>query len=161
MLGDDVKATELGQYGDLQSACYSNSGNSLGNRYELEAMRADNGSIVVCEREAKMHSMPTTVREFRADDDLLERIDAIVEAVGMKEWGELPLTEFIAYDASTPSLSLTYDNADPNDRFPVRLSVSTTYKMPDDGKTLRAVHDLLSSFATDANRIREYEEPLR
>ena len=160
-IGGDVKATAPEQYGALQSARYTNSGNSLGNRYELEAMCAEDGSMIVCEREAVQHSMPTTVREYRADADVLEKVEAIVDAAGMKEWGELPLSEFIAYDASTPSLTLTYDSADPDDRFPVWLSVSKTYEMPDGGDALYAVRDLLLSYVTEGNLIREYEEPLR
>lgn len=160
-IGDDVKATDPSQYGALQSARYTNSGNSLGNRYELEAMRADDGSLIVVEREAEMHSMPTTVREFRADADLLDRIAAIVDEADMKEWGDLPLTEFIAYDASTPSLTLTFDNANASEKWPVWLSVSTSNVLPDDGKSLYAIRDLLDSYASDANLIRQYEEPLR
>ena len=160
-IGGDVKATDPSQYGALQSARYTNSGNSLGNRYELEAMRADDGSLIVVEREAEMHSMPTTVREFRADADLLDRIAAIVDEADMKEWGDLPLTEFIAYDASTPSLTLTFDNANASEKWPVWLSVSTSNVLPDDSKSLYAIRDLLDSYVSDANLIRQYEEPLR
>lgn len=160
-IGGDVKATSAGQYGVLKSARYTNSGNSLGNRYELEAMPADDGSLIVCEREAKMHSMPTTVREYRADADLLDRISDVADKAGMKEWGELPLSELIAYDAPTPALTLTYDNADPAERWPVWLSVSSTCEMPDNGDAMYAIRDLMAAYAADANLIREYEEPLR
>ena len=159
--GDTVKASTPGQYGPLQSARYTNSGNSLGNRYELEAMHAEDGSLIVCERKAEMHSMPTTVREYRADADLLDRVSATVDAAGMKSWGKLPPSQFIALDASTPALSLTYDNADPAERWPLQLSVSKAEELPDDGESLFAVRDLLAASATDANFIREYEEPLR
>lgn len=159
--GSDVKATDPAQYGELQSACYTNSGNSLGNRYELEAMRAEDGSLIVCERKAEMHSMPTTVREYRADADVLDRISEAVDKAGMKEWGDLPPSEFIVYDASTPALKLTFDNADPSVRWPVWLSVSTSSELPDDGASLNAIRDLLASYVSDANFIREYEEPLR
>ena len=162
VIGDDVKATAASQYGALQSARYSNSGNSLGNRYELEAVRAEDGSVIVCEREAEMHSMPTTVREYRADADLLDRISEMVDASGAKEWDDLPPNEFIPLDASTPSLSLTYENADPNEPWPLWLTFSTTYLLPEGGRdALFGIRDLLTSYVADENLIREYEEPLR
>ena len=71
-------------YGALKSAYYSDSGNSLGNLYSVEACRADDGTMVVKISESKAHSDPTEVGEYRVADDLLDRIEAIVDSAGMK-----------------------------------------------------------------------------
>ena len=58
-------------------------------------------------------------------------------------------------------VTLTFDNANASEKWPVWLSVSTSNVLPDDGKSLYAIRDLLDSYVSDANLIRQYEEPLR
>ncbi len=166
-IGDDMNytgrasVTDTGEYGALQSANYTDSGDMNGNLYSVEAKRADDGAVTVVVREAKMHSDPISVGEYRAPDDLLDQVNVIVDKAGMKEWGELPLSEFIALDASTPHVSLTYESADPNEMFPIWLSFSTTYEMPDGGEALYAIRDCLKSCITEENLIRTYVEEVR
>ncbi|MBQ9041623.1 MAG: alpha/beta fold hydrolase [Eggerthellaceae bacterium] len=166
-IGDDMNFTGMagiantGEYGALQSASYTDSGDMNGNLYDVSARRADDGSMIVVVREAKMHSDPISVGEYRVPDDLLEQINAIVDKAGMKEWGELPLSEFIALDASTPTVRLTYENASSTDGFPIWLSFSTSYEMPDDGKAFDEIRDLLESCITEENLIRTYVEEER
>ena len=105
-------------FGQLRSAYYSNSGNSLGNLYSVEACHDDDGNMIVRVREAEMHSIPIAVSEYRAPDDLLDQVDAIVDRAGMKEWGKLPPSEFIALDAATTSIRLEYENDDPGQLIP-------------------------------------------
>ena len=63
--------------GKLQEVSYSNSGDSLGNLYSITTAEGADGALIVIEREARMHSIPITVREYRAPADLLERIERI------------------------------------------------------------------------------------
>lgn len=160
--GTIVKSAPTDQYGALQSVHYSDSGNSLGNYYAVDAERTSDGTTIVRVSDSKMHSDPADISEFRAPDDLLNQIDAIVDKAGMKTWGELPLSEFIAYDASTKSLNLTYANADPNEEFPLWLSTSFSYKLPEGGaEAVLAIRDLMLSYATEENLIRQYVEERR
>ncbi|MBR0405840.1 MAG: hypothetical protein IJI68_11695 [Eggerthellaceae bacterium] len=146
-------------YGALKSAYYSDSGNSLGNLYSVEAYRADDGTMVVKISESKVHSDPTEVGEYRVADDLLDRIEAIVDRAGMKDWGELPPSEFIALDASTPSISLTYDPADSTDGWPEHLRYTFNDELPEGGaNAINEIHDLMVSYAASGEQIASYTE---
>lgn len=149
-------------FGTLISANYSNSGNSLGNLYTVEALRDDGGSMMVRVRESAVHSDPIEAREYRAPEDLLDQISGIVDRAGMKEWGELPPSEFIAYDASTPSIRLTYEDDNPDELLPKYLSYSFNDALPDGGKgAVNEIRDLMTSHAVEDNLIREYTERQR
>ena len=149
-------------FGTLISANYSNSGNSLGNLYAVEALRDDSGSMMVRVRESAVHSDPIEAREYRAPEDLLDQISDVVDRAGMKEWGELPPSEFIAYDASTPSIRLTYEDDNPDELLPKYLSYSFNDELPDGGKgAVNEIRDLMTSHAVEDNLIREYTERQR
>jgi len=149
-------------FGQLRSAYYSNSGNSLGNLYSVEAYRGDDGSMIVRVREAEMHSVPIEVHEYRAPDDLLDQIGAIVDQAGMKEWGKLPPSEFIALDAATTSIRLEYENADPDALIPEYLSYSFNDELPEGGReAINSIYDLMIACATEDNLIGEYTEKVR
>ena len=150
------------EYGQLKEVRYSNSGNMLGNMYYLETAYDDDGNLIVIEANSPSHDVRATMKEFRAPADLLDRISAIIDKSGMKTWGDLPLSEFIALDASTPTVSLTFESADPNDQFPIWLSYSTNDEFPEGGEeAFYAIRDELAACATDENLIREYLEPMR
>ena len=154
------KGSEM--YGQLRSAYYSDSGNSLGNLYSVEACRNDDGNMIVRVREAEMHSVPIEVREYRAPDDILDQIDAIVDQAGMKEWGELPPSEFIALDAATTSINLEYENADPAELIPKYLRYSFNDELPEGGRgAINGIYDLMMTYATEDNLINEYTEKVR
>ena len=146
-------------YGNLKSIEYSNSGNMLGNVYTVEATRVDDGSTVVTVREAKMHSDPIQVGEYRADDGLLVQIEAVIERAGMKEWGELPQSEFIALDASTESLTMRFASADPAARWEPSLSYSENDELPEGGmEAIREIYQLMMSNTGADRLIRSYAE---
>lgn len=159
---DNVEKPKGREYGSLKEAKYSRSGNSLGNVYLVEALRDDAGAPFVRVSESPVHNEPCDIREYSAPDDLFERIEAIVDRAGMKEWGELPLSELIAYDAPTVSLSLQYAAADQNDVLPLWLSTSFTYELPEGGEAaVLEIRDLMLACTADENLLREYKETLR
>ena len=161
LFGGEKEKPAAEGYGALVVACFSDSGNSLGNLYSAEAMRDDNLSTIVVISEAEMHSVPITKRTYRADDDLLGRIDAIVDAVGAKTWGELPPSEFIALDASTPLVRLQYQNRDGSAR-PLFLNISSADQLPEGGRdAIWQIRDLIESFATEGNFIGEEQVEVR
>ncbi len=160
--GSTSKGEGEEMFGQLRSAYYSDSGNSLGNLYSVEACRGDDGSMIVRVREAEMHSVPIEVHEYRAPDDLLDQIDAIVGQAGMKEWGELPPSEFIALDAATTSINLEYENADPAEFIPKYLRYSFNDELPEGGReAINGIYDLMIACATEDNLISEYTEKVR
>ena len=151
-----------GEFGPLKEARYSNSGNSLGNMYYIETAYDDDGTFIVREADSPAHNERATIREYRAPADLLDRIDAIVNESGMKTWGDLPPSEYVLLDASTPTISLTYDSADPDDGFPIWISYTNNVVFPEGGEeAFYAIRDELSACATDENLIREYREAER
>ena len=153
--------SEGAKYGAFESAYYSNSGNSLGNLYSLETARADDGSMMVVKREAAMHSDPIIVSEYKAPDDIIEQIDAIIESSGMRDWGEIPPSELIPLDASTPRLSLTFKGVGENEKWHEYYSLIGWDEHPDGGAAFDAIRDLLYACAKDENLIREYTEKVK
>ncbi len=149
------------EMGALVSVYYSCSGNSLGNLYSLETAEADDGTMMVVERRADMHSDPIAVCEFRAPDDIVAQVEAIVDEADMRNWGKLEASEFIPLDAATPRLSFTFENTNPETPWHVFYGYSDWDVQPDDGKAFDAVRDLLSSCAVEENLIREYTEKVR
>ena len=149
------------EIGALVSVYYSYSGNSLGNLYSLETVAADDGTMMVMERRADMHSDPIVVREFRAPDDIVAQVEAIVDEADMRNWGKLEASEFIPLDAATPRLSFTFENTNPETPWHVFYGYSDWDVQPDDGKAFDAIRDLLSSYAVEENLIREYTEKVR
>ena len=160
--GSDGSTKEGDVYGKLRSVTYSDSGDMLGNLYTVEAYRADDGSTVVTVREAKMHSDPIEVGEYRADDDLLDQVSAVIDRAGMKEWGELPPSEFIAYDAPTESLRAELESADPDDRWPKRFSYTFNDELPEGGaEAIREIYQLMMANTGQDRLIRSYTENTR
>jgi len=153
--------TDNGKYGAFESAYYSDSGNSLGNLYSLETTRADDGSWMVVERKAAMHSEPITVREYKAPDDLIAQIDQIIESSGMKDWGEIKPSEFYPLDASTPRLSLTFKGLGEKAGWHEYLSLCGWDEHPDSGKAFDDIRDLLYACAKEDNLIKEYSEQVK
>ncbi|MDO5117591.1 MAG: hypothetical protein Q4D34_03810, partial [Eggerthellaceae bacterium] len=131
------------------------------NLYSLESIQAEDGSVMVVEREAAMHSEPITVREYKAPDDLIEQINQIIESSGMKDWGEIEPSEFYPLDAATPRLSLTFKGVGKNVRWHEYLSLCGWDEHPDGGKAFDGIRDLLIACAKDENLIREYSEPVK
>ena len=146
-------------FGQLKSVVYSESGDMLGSLYSVEAERTDSG-VTVTVRTSKMHSDPIEVSEYRGDDNLLDQVEAIIDGAGMKEWGDLPPSEFIALDAATKSLRAQFDSADPNDAWPEWLSYSFNDQLPDNGESIRQIYDLMVANTGEDRLIRTYvEEP--
>ena len=149
------------EIGTLVSVYYSRSGDSLGNLYSLETVAAEDGTMMVVEKRADMHSDPIAVREFRAPDDLIAQLEAIVDDADMRNWGKLPPSEFFPLDAATPRLSFTFDNTNPETPWHVFYGYTAWDEQPDDGKAFEAVRDLLSSCVAEENLIRAYTENVR
>ena len=148
--------------GKLQEVSYSNSGDSLGNLYSITTAEGADGALIVIEREARMHSIPITVREYRAPADLLERIKGIADTAGMKDWGDLPASDLFPLDAPTPTITLAYASDDPDDPFPEWVSFTRWDELPEGGEeAFGTVRDELLACVSEENLIREYEEELR
>ena len=154
------QATE--QFGELTQARYSRSGDSLGNMYYIETDVDDDGTPIVRVAESPQHDVRATIGEYRMPDGLLERISAIVDKAGMKTWGDLPMSDMVPLDAATPSITLVFASADPDDAFPVRLSFTAWDEFPEGGeKAFDAIRDELSASIKQENQIRTYTEPER
>ena len=150
------------QFGPLQAVEYSNSGNMLGNMYWIETDYDEDGSLILREADSPQHDQRATIREFRAPEDLLDQISAIADEYGMKEWDDLPMSEFFPLDASTPTIRLVYENNDPKEHFPIRISFTAYEEFPEGGEDgFDAVRNLLMDSLTEDNLICEYLEPMR
>lgn len=150
-----------GDAGELIAARYSHSGNSLGNMYWVETAESPEGELIVVEADSPSHSTPATIREYRAPSDLLERIQRIADAAGMKAWDDLPPDSMIPLDAATPAITLTYASDDPEEEFPTMVTFSTWDRLPWGGdEAFAELRDELLACLADENLIREYEETL-
>lgn len=157
---EDSMSTQEQVFGPLIGASYSNSGNMLGNLYRLETEIDEDGVFIVRETDSPQHDVRATIKEYRAPEGLLDRIEGIAEEAGMKGWDDLPMSEFFPLDASTPTITLIYENRDPNEYFPIRITFTKYEELPEGGDdAFHAVVDELSTCMTDENLIREYLEP--
>lgn len=157
---EDSMSTQEQVFGPLIGVSYSDSGNMLGNLYRLETEVDEDGVFIVRETDSPQHDIRATIREYRAPEGLLDRIETIAEEAGMKGWDDLPMSEFFPLDASTPTITLIYENPDPSDHFPIRITFTRYEELPVGGDdAFRAVEDELSACRTDESLIREYLEP--
>ena len=130
----------------------------LGSLYAVEVVRGDDGCVVVTVRESDTHSDPVKVDEYRADDDLIERISGVIDRVGMKEWDELPQSEFIALDAATESLRMEFESADPDKPGLAWISYSSNDELPDGGDSMREIYDMIMANTGEDRLVREFIE---
>lgn len=157
--GNDLRQP-VDEYGALVQVSYSDSGNSLGNLYTVETSYDEDDMPIVREFDSPSHDVRATIKEYRAPEGLLERIAAIADEAGMPTWGDLPMSDMIPYDASTPIVTLVYAAADPDEGHPTVLSYSAWEVFPEGGEeAFDAIRDELTACLVDANLIREYEEP--
>ena len=148
------------RFGELTRAYFSESGDSLGNMYYIETDVDDDGTPIVRVAESPQHDVRASIGEYRMPDGLLERISAIADEADMKEWGDLPMSDMIPLDAPTPSITLTYASADPDDPFPIKLSFTAWDEFPAGGEeAFNAIRDELSACIIAENQIRTYLEP--
>lgn len=154
--------SEQMQFGPLQAVVYSDSGNMLGNMYRIETDTNEDGTLILREADSPQHDQRATIREYRAPEDLIDQISGIADDAGMKDWDDLPMSEFFPLDASTPTITLIYENANPDEYFPIRVSFNLYEELPEGGiDAFNAVRDTLSNCLTEDNLIREYPEPNR
>ena len=156
MVLDDFK------FGKLVEAEYSNSGNMLGNLYYIKTAINKEGTPIVREAFSPQHDVRATIKEYRAPEDLLERISKIADEAGMKEWGKLPMGEFFPLDAATPRIALTYSSADPDCSYNKPISFTAYEQFPEGGhEAFNKISDILSECLTDGSLLCEYPEPER
>jgi len=147
-------------FGELTGAYFSESGDSAGNLYYIETDVDEDGTPIVRAAQSPQHDIRAEIGEYRMPEGLLDRIAAIADEAGMTTWGDLPMGDLIPLDAATPTITLTFASADPDDSFPIKISFTAWDEFPEGGiEAFYAIRDELSACITPDNQIRTYQEP--
>lgn len=142
--------------GELVSCSHSASGDMNGNYYHAELRAADDGGLVLTVGESPDHMTPITVREYRADDDALDQLRAIIDKYDMVVWDDLPMGEFFPLDAAGNSISMEFASSEP-DGYPESYSVDRYSDLPDEGfEAYDAFMKCLFQWKIEDRLIREY-----
>ena len=139
------------EYEKLLTVSYSNSGNMIGNIYEIDI---DLSEKIIKEQSSLENGMPITVVEYKMTDENVNDIEAIVRKYNFIGWKDLPLDEEnIVLDDSTVNLS--FKAIDSNNKYQF-TSISYDSKIPEDGyPLLKEYTDYIFSLLNDENKIKE------
>lgn len=139
------------EYEKLLTVSYSNSGNMIGNIYEIDI---DLSEKIIKEQSSLENGMPITVVEYKITDENVNDIDAMVRKYNFLGWNDLPLDEEnIVLDDSTVNLS--FKAIDINNKYQF-TSISYDSKIPEDGYSLlKEYTDYIFSLLNDENKIKE------
>lgn len=89
----------------LTGVSYRNSGDELGNLYQVILQWTDDERLVLQVREAETHADPVRCTLYDASPDTLLRIAELVDSHEMTAWDQLPELYFVC-DAPQPYLTL-------------------------------------------------------
>lgn len=91
--------------------CYiSDSGNEFGNIDRKTLSRGEDGGIYLTAEYAAHTSDPREVTVYRADDDAMDQILAIIREYNFPAWDDLPPADEFALDGSVTSVGMIFDN---------------------------------------------------
>ncbi len=146
-------------HGPLRECGYSSSGDMNGNTYRVALAAAENGEMVLTIEESPAFWEPLEVRKYRADDDALEQMAAIVARYHLMCWDVLPQdTEMIALDAPSTGVWMTWDDSALGGFAWESVRISYDAKKPSEGwEILREFTSCLFQWETDERLLERYQ----
>ena len=163
--GCTAAPNESAALGPLLSCSHNASGDMNGNLYSATLERAEDGSMALVVLESPDHMTPATVSTYRADDDALDQMRAIIDRYDMTRWDDLPMSDMFPLDAAGRSITMRFDDGE---GFWDSYTVDYYSELPEEGpEAFDAFLDCLFQWATperlvdqhimveDADRIEE------
>ena len=128
--------------GTIKRTYFSTGGGMDGGSLEITAENTDKGYILVRMEEKKTWNAKTVKRTVKADPALFREIEELVISFGVKDWGDLPDSEFIALDAPTVSAGIDFTDGTYRSFY--------SYQVFPEGCDgfIRAVRELLEKYTT-------------
>ena len=148
---------EKTEHGELLSCGYSNSGDMNGNVDSAELKRQENGSLILKTQYSPSHDIPIEVKEYRADEDALDKLRTIIDEYNLSAWERLPRSDYFALDAATKRIYMAFDDSASGGSRYESCSVDYDFMLPDKGyDILKKFTDCLFSWETEDRLIRTY-----
>ena len=133
----------------LKEITYSDSGNMLGNIYEISL---DIDSKILKLREREEHSNPVKVKEYVISDEDITMLIDYINKYNLPAWKYLPDSEEYILDGSIPRLYLEYNNEAIGGKKLEGYGIDYGSIMPDDARKI--LNDFTKSFQ---NLLNKYE----
>lgn len=135
--------------GDLVRAEWASDGDKQGRSYEAVLASDDGGAPRLTRRASDFYDRPYTVTVYRADDDALDQLRALIDRFGMLAWSDLPLDrENMALDGLSTSIMLVFSEVRAGRRRREYYSISYESRLPEGApEALRAFTDCLDQWA--------------
>ena len=144
------------KYDKLEEISYSNSGNMRGN---VENLVIDISSHVIRYRYSEGFDIPVLVTEYSISDEDINNLNEMIKKYNFPAWSNLDRSDMIVYDASSKSISLSYDNAKIGGSNYVDYDIDYDTKIPSDGFILlNEFTDYMYSLMKEDNLINTYTE---
>ena len=139
------------EYEKLLTVSYSNSGNMIGNIYEIDI---DLTEKILKLQSSQENGMPIVEVDYKITDENVNDIEAIVRKYNFIGWKDLPFDEEnIILDDSVTNLRFKAIDKDNKYQF---TSISYDSKIPEDGyPLLKEYTDYIFSLLNDENKINE------
>ena len=150
-------------YGRLTEVRRESGGNKPGSSYRT-ILRADESGIPLLNVYASdIYYQPYTVSVYRADEDALEQLRAIVERHQMTAWDDLPPDrDNIMLDGLSTDVTLVFSNEKAGERKQETVRIFYESKLPEGAlDVLREFTDCLNQWATDDRLLEKRSEARR
>ena len=144
------------KYDKLEKIYYDKSGDMIGS---LEEISIDVDKKALQYRHTEAHDIPVEVEIYQITDDDIKKLEKMIKEYNLPAWSKLPMSDMIAYDAATESITLRYDNAKVGGEKIEWYTISFDMEIPYDGYPLiRGFIDKLYSYIDKDNLIEKYIE---
>ena len=142
------------KYDKLLEIKYSNSGNSLGNVDITTLYVNDN---ILTKEFATTHDEPIKITEYKVSKDNISYFKDMIKEYNFPAWRDLEMSDLIALDGPTRSITFVYDNTNINNRPYEAYTIYYDMLIPDDGReALKQIEKELLSLPKEKNKIKEY-----
>ncbi|MBO4361107.1 MAG: hypothetical protein J5822_09550 [Eubacteriaceae bacterium] len=94
--------------GIIGSVSYSSGGGMDGGSTRISAENTDGGYVLITVERRSSPKGREEKKTFKADPQVFRDLEEMVSGCGMKDWGELPVSEFIALDAPVKSVTIDF-----------------------------------------------------
>lgn len=128
--------------GIIKNCSFSSGGGMDGGSLYITAENVGNCILVTVEERTGPNGR-TKKRTLKADPQLFRDLEAMVLESGMKDWGELEPSEFVALDAPVKKVSIGFTDGS-------SIRFDSTDELPESGRGLIAkIRDLMEKYLQD------------
>lgn len=144
------------KYDNLEKIYYDKSGDMIGS---LEEISIDVDKKTLQYRHTQAHDIPVEVEIYQITNDDIKELAKMIKEYNLPAWSKLSMSDMIAYDATSESITLRYNNASFGGDQIEWYRISFDMDIPEDGyPLLRSFRDKMYSYIDSNNLIEKYIE---